>query len=590
MSQKRKIWLMVFVPLLLLLVFQLALSSSDETIDKDRMIQLKLSRLFDGKSQSEIKTHHLDLFQPRILKPTYDLSLGYGAISGKITETDGTTPIVSVTVTAVDTCCHNTVRSVDSDVDGNYLLDSLPPAVYKLETSNDQGYVDEWYNDKSTYEQANPVSVTAGDTVKNKDFGLRMGGTISGTVKDNLSSAPLPRVLVYATPTSGEYSGSAFTDFDGSYDITGLPTGSYRVHSLNGYGYIDVYFLNKLTSSSADLVSVTEGSTTSNINFALVEGGKIKGHVYKTGGSAFTSCILMAINTTDQEWVKNGFTDDQGAYSISGLFTGDWKVIALGDTTYAFEFYNNKDDWSLADVVHITSPDSTSNIDFTLELGGSISGTVYKQDGSTPLSEAYVAPFNVGSPAGVWVSVYKSGSSKADGSYKMDGLRSGKYFVLAEKKGYAERWYNDKAIITQAETVSVTMPDNIPNIDFRLPATCTGVEDQTEPNVKELKFSLQQNYPNPFNPVTSIQYTVFSKQTKAVSGRQTGPLLHTALNIYNILGQKVKTLVNEKKLPGEYKLVWDGKDDQGKEVSSGIYFYRLKVDDSVQVKKMVLIR
>jgi flagellar hook assembly protein FlgD len=69
-----------------------------------------------------------------------------------------------------------------------------------------------------------------------------------------------------------------------------------------------------------------------------------------------------------------------------------------------------------------------------------------------------------------------------------------------------------------------------------------------------------------------------------------GEPLHTTLTIYNILGQKVRTLVDEDKVPEEYQVLWDGKDNLGKEVGSGIYFYRLKVGDFSEIKRSVLLK
>jgi len=99
-------------------------------------------------------------------------------------------------------------------------------------------------------------------------------------------------------------------------------------------------------------------------------------------------------------------------------------------------------------------------------------------------------------------------------------------------------------------------------------------------------YTLSQNYPNPFNPVTSIQYTVGSGQTKAADNSTQ----HVTLKVYNILGQLVTILVDEEKLPGNHRVVWDGKDQSGEEVTSGIYFYRLKSDEYVETKKMILLR
>jgi hypothetical protein len=111
---------------------------------------------------------------------------------------------------------------------------------------------------------------------------------------------------------------------------------------------------------------------------------------------------------------------------------------------------------------------------------------------------------------------------------------------------------------------------------------------------KPEKIALLQNYPNPFNPLTIIQYTVGSRQTpeKAVDGSQF--MVHspipTTLKIYNLLGQLVRTLKDEEMIPGNYQVIWDGKDDKGKEVASGIYFCRLTAGSYQKIRKMVLLK
>ena len=106
--------------------------------------------------------------------------------------------------------------------------------------------------------------------------------------------------------------------------------------------------------------------------------------------------------------------------------------------------------------------------------------------------------------------------------------------------------------------------------------------DYGKPSVPKA-FELSQNYPNPFNPTTTIKYFLPS----VANGDQT---LVTTLRIYNVLGEVVKTLVNEPKSPGVYYEVWDGKDNQGNQVASGIYFYRLSAGKFSETKKMVLLK
>jgi photosystem II stability/assembly factor-like uncharacterized protein len=92
-----------------------------------------------------------------------------------------------------------------------------------------------------------------------------------------------------------------------------------------------------------------------------------------------------------------------------------------------------------------------------------------------------------------------------------------------------------------------------------------------------LEYSLSQNFPNPFNPTTTIRYTLSNS----------GPV---SLDIYNILGQNVRTLVKERQQIGSYSITWDGKDNHGILLSTGIYYYQIQVNNFRSVKKMTFIK
>jgi len=99
-------------------------------------------------------------------------------------------------------------------------------------------------------------------------------------------------------------------------------------------------------------------------------------------------------------------------------------------------------------------------------------------------------------------------------------------------------------------------------------------------------YSLFQNFPNPFNATTTLRYAL-----PAISGQ----LSAVSLKIYNLLGEEVKTLVNRRQRPGYYSVTWEGDDNEGKEVGSGIYFYQLRVQSqkggvAQKTKKLLLIR
>jgi hypothetical protein len=112
--------------------------------------------------------------------------------------------------------------------------------------------------------------------------------------------------------------------------------------------------------------------------------------------------------------------------------------------------------------------------------------------------------------------------------------------------------------------------------------TATSV-DWTDAGKPE-KVVLLQNYPNPFNPTTTIHYTIHRPQSAVPSP------IPTTLRVYNVLGQKVRTLVDELKSPGNYEVIWNGKDDKEKEVASGIYFCKLSAGSYQKTRKLILLK
>ena len=141
------------------------------------------------------------------------------------------------------------------------------------------------------------------------------------------------------------------------------------------------------------------------------------------------------------------------------------------------------------------------------------------------------------------------------------------YFNLSDLAGSNIR----VAIQCVSTDAYVFMADN-----FRIDATDDAV-DNNDSQVSPVINNLAQNYPNPFNPRTVIAYS--TKQSGKVS-----------LDIFNIKGQKVKTLVNDHQEAGKHSIVWNGKDELGNNVSSGVYFYKLKSGNYTSSRKMILMK
>ncbi|MGE5498670.1 MAG: T9SS type A sorting domain-containing protein, partial [Syntrophothermus sp.] len=118
-------------------------------------------------------------------------------------------------------------------------------------------------------------------------------------------------------------------------------------------------------------------------------------------------------------------------------------------------------------------------------------------------------------------------------------------------------------------------PDNIgPDLLLKNDGiTSAGGEKSKLPS----EFSLSQNYPNPFNPSTVISYSV-------------PEVSFVTLRIYNLMGQEVRNLISEEKSPGKYFVKWNGENNSGKRVSSGIYLYRLTAGNHTETRKMNLLK
>ena len=107
----------------------------------------------------------------------------------------------------------------------------------------------------------------------------------------------------------------------------------------------------------------------------------------------------------------------------------------------------------------------------------------------------------------------------------------------------------------------------------------TAVDDFANEAIPQT-FTLEQNYPNPFNPGTNISYTI----------PQGNASTQVVLAIYDLSGKKIRTLVNERQANGSYQIRWDGRNDVGQTVASGLYVYRLQARKFAESRKMVLLR
>ena len=151
-------------------------------------------------------------------------------------------------------------------------------------------------------------------------------------------------------------------------------------------------------------------------------------------------------------------------------------------------------------------------------------------------------------------------------------------FTDADVYATVETMFSDgDVIIGQTYYYAVSAVDANGNMSETTNVVTTSIVSVDDLEMIPTAYGLSQNYPNPFNPTTSIEFAL--PEAAQVS-----------LEIYNLLGQKVRTLVNGYVPAGYINTSWDGLDQNGKEISSGTYIYRLQTADQTFSKKMVLMK
>ena len=418
-----------------------------------------------------------------------DLGLARGGtITGTVTDAGTGSPLRHVYVRAFTASGSAAGDAVSFYGDGVYTIIGLATGTYHVRTSIGSPYLDELYRDlpcpawNCTVTSGTGVAVTAGATTSGIDFSLGPGGTITGTVTDADSGAPLAGVSVAAVLESGSSAGSSVTtSASGVYTLTGLATGTYYVRTSNGAPYLDELYHDLPCLGGSCLptagtgVEVTAGSTTSGIDFGLVPGGSITGAVTDAGtGEALANVTVLVYTASGSSAGSSVRTNASGVYTATGLATGTYFVQTSGSVPYLDQLYTDLacPAWNCTVTsgtgVVVTAGTTTNGIDFALAMGGRITGTVTDAGTGAPL--AYVAIY-VRAASGSF-----GGQDWTDtlGAYTIAGLETGNYYVQTQNSpGYVDELYNDLPCAegctrTSGTGVSVVAGTTTSGIDFGL--------------------------------------------------------------------------------------------------------------------------
>jgi len=267
--------------------------------------------------------------------------------------------------------------------------------------------------------------------------------------------------------------------------------------------------------------------------------GVLEGFVYEEGT---TNPIPFAdLSVWNDNYWDDTTSDENGYYYFdmpNGIFTlYTWHPLYYVNHVENIEINNN-----------------VVTVDVELEpiiFDGAVEGFVYEEGTTTPIPYANIEVHG----EGLWIPTM----SDDLGFYHVD-LPNGSFSLDCWKDGYEGTYVefieiNNNTVILDLYLVPLVEAEDVLN------------SEQT----------FLQNYPNPFNPTTTINYRL------PENGK-------VKLTVYNLKGQKVKQLISDQLSAGKHSIVWDGRDDNGKSVSSGIYFYKLKTANFEKTKKMILMK
>jgi hypothetical protein len=377
------------------------------------------------------------------------------------------------------------------------------------------------------------VSVTEGQS-ENLVIELEAFARVEGRIFAATDSTPVGN----ATLSSDIY--TARSDADGNATLFVLPGRHTVKASAPGYGFVTA-------------ILVLEPGMSVQHDFYLPEQSGLPARIFARKYGSFTEGIPDVRVLILQAGADATASTNAGGHAVVLVpNVGRWEVTAF-----------KKGYWPHPAKFSITVGDRGGDADqaFTV-LPNTIYGKIFDPDSIL-----------VTSPVVVSVSFKLRGLIETDtytssqGEYKVwinPGDKT-KLVFTSEYALYETDWF---------DTASMKKGDGL-EINIQLSARPVSSVDES-PSVPE-EFILHQNYPNPFNPSTTIKYAV----PKAS---------HIQLIIYNIRGVEVRTLVDDFNNPGFREVIWNGVDDAGHKVSSGVYFYRFKAGEFSQIGKMLLLK
>ena len=205
---------------------------------------------------------------------------------------------------------------------------------------------------------ATTVAATVGQTTSGINAAMNTGAQLTGTVTRADTGANLSSITVTAYDSSGDFLGETSSATNGTYSLDALPAGTYKVGFSDGSyykTYLPQYYNGQPSLAAADSINLTTAQTLTGINAAVQDGGQITGTVTDAATHQALTNVYVTAYDSSGNYVGYAYSNSSGAYTLTGLGTGSYRVefnsFAGG---YVSEYYNGKGSLSTADPVAVS--------------------------------------------------------------------------------------------------------------------------------------------------------------------------------------------------------------------------------------------
>ncbi|MFE1647077.1 carboxypeptidase regulatory-like domain-containing protein [Microbacterium sp. P01] len=405
-----------------------------------------------------------------------------GVIAGTVTDTVGApAPFTFVTLyRATSDGVGDYVDSRTTGPEGNYTF-SVPAGDYKVQFSTSGAFLGEWFDDAPDAQSAAVVTVTGGATTT-VDSQLTTGATVSGVATDD-AGQPVANVTVWAyRVTDGVRGpgGGAATSADGSYSISGLEAGVYKIEFDTQNASSEVageWWDDAKTEQSATTLDLSAGEMATDISPRLAPAASISGTVVDGSGTPLNDVRVNVRDMASGEDVTGVYTRADGSFTARALDAGTYRIgfeQVRGDGSMLTEWWNNAVDAASADDIVLSAGGSVDSIDVVLSeddssvletFSASLSGKVTDSSGE-PVAGASVS-----------VNGAVSGDSyqtRGDGTWSASGLRAGPYtvkFSAVIDGELVSTWWDGKADEASAARIALANGEQRTGIDALLGAS-----------------------------------------------------------------------------------------------------------------------